>query len=268
MSLSWRKQLGVAICGDCVGVVVFARGWRRAPAQAVVLEVPSSGQPGFLAALAVFDEWLSREGYRGAALQLTLSDEFVRYALMPASLQLSGNVEREALARACLETLHGSHIAACEIGYDDVAADKTALACAIEREHLQAVRELCKVHGLQLQSLQPGFVRAVNRWRRQMPATGMLLMPAEASMVGAVVDVQGWASVWQQPVGVALDAVNMDTMIRRESLLRGLSGDEVVVVLRDGLAETDLSLANAILLPPAVDPGMRYPLGLASLAFA
>ncbi|MCC7549125.1 MAG: hypothetical protein IT532_15295 [Burkholderiales bacterium] len=105
----------------------------------------------------------SRE--RGSVLRVILSDHFARYAVVPWSADLVSDAERVAFARLTFAQIFGAASEGWEIALDDALRVQPAIAAAIDRGLLAALRELCGARRMRLASVVPALVRDVNRHR-------------------------------------------------------------------------------------------------------
>ena len=101
----------------------------------------------------------------GAALQVVLSDHFARFAVVPWSPDIVGDAEREAFARLSFSQVYGAVSDGWAIALDERLATQPAMAAAIDRSLLQALRELCKSRRMRLASVMPGLALDLNRYR-------------------------------------------------------------------------------------------------------
>lgn len=104
----------------------------------------------------------------GAAVEMVLADQFVRYASVPWNRDLVSDAERQAFAAASFKQLFGAMADSWQITVDEQPAGKASFACAVDRALVESVRELCKANRLRLRSVQPLFAQRFNRNRHRI----------------------------------------------------------------------------------------------------
>jgi len=167
--MSWSERVEVQLRPSSVSIR-RARLWSSSGAAKVVPVTAAIGEPGerwrepLQMLVRVFDE--TRE--RGSTLHVVLSDHFARFAVVPWSAGLVGDEERKAFARMSFTQVYGAVSDGWEVALDDGLSTQPAIAAAVDRALLQALRELCSARGMRLASVVPGFVRDVNRHRAQL----------------------------------------------------------------------------------------------------
>ena len=90
----------------------------------------------------------AREETAARSVQVVVSDHFVRYALVPWNESLVADAERLAFARLALSEIYGSMAEGWAVTLDQQPAGQASFACAIDRELLQALREVGRRHGV------------------------------------------------------------------------------------------------------------------------
>jgi hypothetical protein len=97
-----------------------------------------------------------------------IADQFVRYVLLPFNAALRTPEQWMALARHRLAAIHGAAAAAWEVKLTETAPAGPRLACAVDRELIEALAGKCVAAQVRLGSVQPFLVAGFNRIRAQV----------------------------------------------------------------------------------------------------
>jgi hypothetical protein len=214
------EDLRVVLAPYHVDVVRLKRGWRGltiAGQQSLACE-PAAGHPPWHAALGVLGAALA--GARGAATsaRVVLSDDFVRYLLVPWRTDLRNDGEMEALARIRFREVHGSIADDWEIRLAPTQFGAPYLACAVDRELLRALAALHTKEKLRLAAVRPLLVSAYNRWRRTLAAAKCwFAVCARGQLTVCRIEGGAWRSVRSERFRGEL-ARELQLAVERESL--------------------------------------------------
>jgi hypothetical protein len=102
---------------------------------------------------------------RNHEISLVIADQFVRYVLMPWNEAVKSAEQWMALARHRLGAIHGAPAAAWEVKVTETAPSGPRLACAVDRELIEALAAKFTAAQVRLASVQPFLVAAFNRIR-------------------------------------------------------------------------------------------------------
>jgi hypothetical protein len=106
------------------------------------------------------------KAHRGREAALVLADQFVRYALLPHNDAVKSPEQWLALARHRFGALHGAAAAAWDVKVTETAPFGPRLACAVDRELIEALASAFVPAQVKLVSVQPFLVAAFNRIRQ------------------------------------------------------------------------------------------------------
>jgi len=157
VSLSWRsRKQRLGLCADRVLIsknkhVAVQPSADAAEWRAVIEALP-----------AVLKEWKQCE------ISLVIADQFVRYVLLPWNEALKTGEQWMALARHRLTAIHGAAAAAWEVKLTETAPLGPRLACAVDRELIEALADKCAAAQVRLTSVQPFLVAGFNRIRARI----------------------------------------------------------------------------------------------------
>ena len=208
----WPRQLRIALCPDKVVVTALERGWRLRVLDKRIVEVSgeATGRP-WEAALAALAEALPESATSNTAATIVLSNHFVRYAIVPWRDNVTGATEQLALARHCFRNIHGDAASGWDIKVSDGGFRRNALASAIDRELLDGLDRLFSERKIALSSLQPYFMTACNRFRRELAShrSGCIAVLERGRAALGIFDRAGWQALAVRRIG----DVSMDTLI-------------------------------------------------------
>ena len=153
MSLSWLKKKPLRIGLGAKRLMVSG---------AKPLELAAGD--GWRPALDALPEIL--KAHRGREAALVLADQFVRYALLPHNDAVKTPDQWLALARHRFGALHGAAAADWDMKVTETAPLGPRLACAVDRELVEALAVAAVTSQIKLVSVQPFLVAAFNRIRQ------------------------------------------------------------------------------------------------------
>jgi hypothetical protein len=153
VSLSWLKKKPLRIGVGAKRLMVSG---------AKPLELTAGD--GWRPALDALPEIL--KAHRGREAALVLADQFVRYALLPHNDAVKTPDQWLALARHRFGALHGAAAADWDIKVTQTAPLGPRLACAVDRELVEALAVAAVTSQIKLVSVQPFLVAAFNRIRQ------------------------------------------------------------------------------------------------------
>jgi hypothetical protein len=162
---------------------------------------------------------LGRGRKRSSGLEVVVSSHFVRYVLVPWSESLVRDTERLAFARLAFRDVYGSLADQWEICLDDQPAGQPALACAIDRGLLAAIRGAT---GARLEAVTPALADCVNRHRRALKGRELCLANVEPGRVTfAFHGRAGWRAVRSRRMEGPL-AELLPTLLKQEASACGV----------------------------------------------
>jgi hypothetical protein len=135
--------------------------------QALACKPETAG--GYKAALELLEVELASEPWRDANLRVVVSDHFVRYEMLPWSVELRRKSERLAHARYLLAATYGEIADAWTVAISDGPPGAPRLVAAMSTEFVTDLEALISARGLKLVSLQPHAVVAYNLSRHRLP---------------------------------------------------------------------------------------------------
>lgn len=234
MSLSLRDELRVVLCSDQVQLVRIGRELTLQGREYRVLDKKT-----FPCAVDIDSAWgnavntlesaLSELPKKPVATQVVLSNQFVRYAMVPWSQTLSNEAEELAYAKHCFTQLYGSSAESWEIRLNQDIAGAGQLASAVDGQLMQTLRAIFARENVQLKSVQPQLMTAYNNCHAHLQKQdAWFVLFEQGSLCLGRVQQGHWSSVRTLKVGSDwLD--NLPEILDREAYLSELdtSSDEI-----------------------------------------
>ena len=220
-----------------------------------------AGEAPWAAAAAAFQKQSASWLTYSSDVSVVLSNEFVRYALIPPTAGVNGEAEALALARFHFGKIHGSRAQAWDMRLSPAPRGASRMAAAVDSTLIKHVRD-CFPHGAQarLQSVQPWLMAAYNSARGQVPGAGawLLLMEPERACVALLS-----GSTWKSVQNIRVDRQDADhgaTLLERERMrLDGAPAPHAVLV-HDARESATALLSKGQWQPEALK--VRWPTGV------
>lgn len=159
MSPLWRDCVVAFLAPGAVRVQRHARGFR--PVAAAMRRVPCP--PGPAGCVEGLRQALAAEPRRGFDARVVLSNDFVRYAVVPDADALHGEAERNAAARHALHGTFGEAANRWEVAVDQSGGWSDLLAAGVDAEFPRAIVAACKEAGARSVRIEPLLALASHR---------------------------------------------------------------------------------------------------------
>jgi hypothetical protein len=164
-----------------------------------------------------------------ARVTVVLSNQFVRYSLVPWSAALATPAEEEAYLRHHFARIHGERAKAWVLRASESARGEPRLASAVDAALIQAIRaSFPKGGAAKLVSVQPALMYIFNHAREALPRSGAWLVIAEAERACVALHADGAFRAVQNGRG------EWRTLLERER--HRVAGDTPSVALIQGAA--------------------------------
>jgi hypothetical protein len=192
----WHRQLRIAIHPDrvCIGRVASERQVEVTGARVIDVK---RGQWPWDAPLAALRKEIFDFSGRDVMVKVSLSNHFVRYALVPWRDRVAGPAEQVAFAQHCFKNLFGAPAAHWDIRVSDGGYGRNALASAVDREWMVGLDRIFAEHRLKRISIQPWFMTACNRYRTELGRhpDGCIAVIEPGRVALGIYDRFGWQSL-------------------------------------------------------------------------
>lgn len=171
MSLWSRDEHRIALYQDQVVLVSIRHEFTRHGMKRHMLDkqvLPCNAEAGEMPwddALKVLEVALLNGAHRNSQATVIISNQFMRYALIPWNEALSDDKEEMIFARHSFKEMYGSDAESWELRINQGSAGMAQMACAVDTRLLTELRGLLSRLGISLQSIQPHLMTAYNSCR-------------------------------------------------------------------------------------------------------
>lgn len=185
----------------------------------VKLAVSNHAQPWFSAVAEL--ENLLMKSQRGMPLTIVLSNQFVRYNIIPAMPPLTASDKIITVATHCFRENYGDIVDGWLIRVNSLPDGDTLIASAVDVALINALETLSKKYACKLKSIQPYLMSGFNSIRRQVNDHPSCYVQVEAGRISIALANEGrWQSI--AGCGVGQDwSQSLVSLITREMLLAG-----------------------------------------------
>jgi hypothetical protein len=173
--------------------------------------------------------------WQGADAHVTVSNHFVRYAIVPAAGKLRGEVERAAAARHALRAAYGERADRWRVVLGDSGTGGATVAAAMDPELVDGIAATLAAANLRPVAIEPLLATAFNLCRRSINGQAAWLAVAEPGRVCvAHLDRGGWARLRVERTRGPL-ADELPAALERSRLADGVDAGagRVLLVARD-----------------------------------
>lgn len=229
MLLSLRDRYCVALRPDGVALLRRRRGTPAVDLKGFIACAPAEEGPAWGPAVETLKRFAARPETSPGDLWVVLSNNFVRFQLLPWNGELASAEEMQNFAVAAFENVYGETAAAWEVRVSPEKAGAPRIASAVDRALPDALKEAVSGTNLRLVSAQPYLMTAFNALTKPFRSRDFIFLLVEPGRAGllAAVD-QQWRSV--RTVGMEDGAEAMAALIEREIHLSQLD-DNVPAIL-------------------------------------
>lgn len=204
MSPSFSDRVEVFLGPRRIHLARRQRGVRARPAHMLSLACADGPDNAWQGAVEALARALGTLEWRKADVAVTLSNHFVRYALVPPVAGAKRG-ERRAVAAHHLRAVYGEAAEAWRISVDDAPADANAVAGGVDPELVEQLEALLRASNLRPVAIEPYLAGAYNACRKTMNGAPAWLAVAEPGRV-CVAGVQDgrWLALRSQRTSIAL----------------------------------------------------------------
>ena len=223
MSLSWRERVRIRIYPGQVEMLRFAPGWRRAAPERHMVAcagTPERNAASWAPVIEALRELLARPNLRRAGATVILSNNFVRYLLIPWSASLVTGEEESAFARMRFVQVYGEAAQSWMLRLSGGVAGSAQIAAAVERPLIDSLTTLLEGSPLALRSIQPLFMSAFNSARKTIGRDAWLAIAEPGRLLLGLLRGGRWLSLRSRPLNG--EAVALAELLDQERLMLGL----------------------------------------------
>ena len=222
-------RLRVYLAADNVGAVL-ERGWLRRRVECASAQVApdEAGAQPWAPAVRALAELIAGRGWRGMAIDVALSSEFVRFALVPGIRRQLSSLEMQGLAQGMFTRVLGETASDWSVRY--CATDRaTLLGAAAQKPLLAALEDSARACHCTLRSVSPLWSCVANQQRARLGRRSAWLVLAEPRATAYGLLERGR---WRVVRAKALDlgqGLNVARLVERESRYLGTGTRDAVV---------------------------------------
>jgi len=181
-------------------------------------------------ALETLRRALANLHWQGADARVTVSNHFVRYALVPAAGRLRGDGERVAAARHALRATYGERAELWRVVLGD-GGGGDAVAAGMEPELVDGIATALAAANLRALAIEPFLATAFNLCRGAIGRVPAWLAAAEPGRVCvAFVDGRGWRRLHTERLRAGLED-ELALVLERSRLAGGIDAGAGRVLL-------------------------------------
>lgn len=234
-----KDQVHIFLHPQQVTLVRLAGGFKkRVLHQAVIPCAPHNDGNPWSSALAALGAALQDNQWSDAAPTITLSNHFVRYAVIPWNSLLNNATEKQAYLRHCFALAYGESAKSWDLRMSDAGLNMPALASGIDQGLVSAIRDVMMPANLDCQHIQPHLMIAINQLSKQkMLSTTQnsiwFVLLETGRLCIALISEGAFVSVKTYPTESDM-AQQVSALIRRESVICGLDTADLPVLVSRG----------------------------------
>lgn len=258
MLLSWREHWHVALSPTRVDVVRVHGLIRRRVSSTELLPChPAAQEEPWRAALTALEQAFTESGAGRKECEIVLSNHFVRYTLVPWESGISDEDEIENYARLRFNETYGAEAVAkwdVQVGTPVYGAPR--LACAVDRNLMEALRAVCAAQRVRLRGVRPLLVASFDRCRKLLRGPRFWFATAEdGRLCLAGIEDYAWRTLASERMGRNLEGALRGAFEREALVMPTVSGDALYLFARDLPAEQRIDIPGMSvckLVPPFV----------------
>lgn len=204
MSLLSSDRVEVFLGPRRIHLLRRPRGVRAGSGLALSLACAPGPDAAWQGAVQALGRALATLGWKRANAVVTLSNHFVRYALVPPVAGMK-RADRAAVAQHQMQSIYGEAARDWRLSLGDAPADASAVAGAVDPQLVAEVEAILRAAGLKPVAIEPFLAGAYNACRRTMNGAPAWLAVAEPGRL-CVASVQDgrWLALRSQRVSTSL----------------------------------------------------------------
>jgi hypothetical protein len=234
-----RNQLRIGLGPDRLFVAGRRRGFHRTAARTEMMMVEAGREPGeWRPAVEALPAAIALSQLHRPEVTVVLSNQFVRYALLPWNEALRTDEEWLALARHRLNAVHGAPSRDWIVRVSPAAHGSERVASAADRELIEAVRAKVGECGAKLVSAQPNLMATFNAMRKDIgKETCWLVIRDDSRLTLALFERGSWRALRMRRIDAARPTPLREILERECAMLAlGPASVRSVLVVQEDFA--------------------------------
>lgn len=224
MSLLWRDQIQIFFAPGRIDLVRLPKGLKAVP-QPKISAIFEQGTDSALWKTPVeqLAQLLEKENnarsLKGAELSITLSNHFVRYAVIQFQQGIKDAQEFFAYAQFRLREVYGDRIDSWDISMSDWDPKSGSICAALERELIQQLQALTVRFHLRLNQIEPYLTAAFDQWSRAIHQQRFWFIVVEPGRLCVLLFSNGsWTSIRNQRLLNTVEA-ELPILLEQEAII-------------------------------------------------
>jgi hypothetical protein len=259
---SWRDRLLISLAPDAVSWLRVTGVFKpRVIARNSVPTVREAGQESWAGAVEVLKQEAEQWRRERLAASIVLSNQFVRYIVIPPIGKTGSRDEALALARFHFSKIHGERAAAWHVRLATPLPGFATPASAIDAALLEALKACFPREGkARLASVQPYTMAVFNFWRDRIEKDGAWLLLVEVGTAClALLAGREWVSIQNIRSGYA-SPDSWPALLEREKHRAATQQVPKTVLTRSAVPSSSALIARRdwqfVMLDPPALPGL------------
>lgn len=220
MSLLWPDHLRITLSPGQIELVHFSRRFspKIISRKLIPVEITASGSHfDWLPHLEQLFEGLERR----TNATIILSNHYVRYTIIPWSIEIKSDQERQALAQVCLERIYGEAVNRWSIKVSEARFGQPSLVSAVDNELVEVLHTLGDISKVKVRSIQPRMMHVINQYATNIQAPSFRLVVLEPGhLCMLTVEDEAYIDVKSLRIGEDWER-ELDIALARESVVAG-----------------------------------------------
>lgn len=189
-------------------------------------------QPTWQPVFDALEARLNEPVWQHAVAKIVISNALTTYQLLPWSETILNADEESQLVRIKMKDVFGANNNNWEVSLAEQRYGHPRLACAMDRDMLKELRQMAVKSKLDIHSIQPHLVSALNYWQKKLLDEQAYFVMMDGKKLSTVYIEKGeLKSVRLAQVNEALTGEVLATNMQRERLMNGDANQKVNVYL-------------------------------------
>jgi hypothetical protein len=226
----WQDEVAIGFAPGRIELMRWARGLKPTLTEAQVVQPAGAGNGGGAAwanwteAVGALSGALADARWQRARARVVVSSHYTRFAVIDGAAELASDDERAAFVDLRYRSIYGERAEDWQLACTPFAGSGRAVACAVDRHLLDALRECAASARLAVASVQPYLVAAFNVACESVRGEQVWFVAVEEGRIAMAAFAQDqWVGVRCEPAGDDV-AESIAAMLAQDVLARG-SGD-------------------------------------------
>ncbi len=224
MSQLWRDQIQVFFAPGRIDLVRLPKGLKAVP----LPKISNNFELGTDTALwkrpieqlaQLLEKENSVRSLKGAELSITLSNHFVRYAVIQFQQGIKDAQEFFAYAQFQMREIYGDRIDSWDISMSDWDPKSGGICAALERELVQQLQALAVRFHMKLKQIEPYLTAAFDQWGRTINQERFWFIVVEPARLCVLLFSNGsWKSIRNQRLLNPVEA-ELPVLLEQEAII-------------------------------------------------